>query len=74
MLRTHNRSVDLPGGHLCTSSTLVDLWLLGRLKRDRANGPGTFPPLTDQSCIATSCEPGHPLSHAPTRAGLRPST
>lgn len=67
-------AATLPGGHLCMSSTLVDFWLLGRLKRDQANRPGTFPPLTDQPCNATSSEPGHPLSHAPTRAGLRPYT
>ena len=65
MLRTHNRSVDLPGGHIYTSSTLVDLWLLGRLKHDRPNRSGTFPPLTDQQYTATSAELGIPWAMLP---------
>ena len=35
-------AATLPSGHLCTSTTLIDLWLLGRLKEVRANRPGTF--------------------------------
>jgi hypothetical protein len=32
----------LPSGHMCTSTTLIDLWLLGRLKEVHAPTPGTF--------------------------------
>ena len=32
----------LPSGHICTSTTLIDLWLLGRLKEVHAPRPGTF--------------------------------
>ena len=35
-------AATLPSGHMCTSSTLIDLWLLGRLKEERPNRPGTF--------------------------------
>jgi hypothetical protein len=38
----------LPSGHMCTSTTLIDLWLLGRLKEVHAPTPGTFAP-GDQS-------------------------
>lgn len=34
----------LPSGHMCTSTTLIDLWLLGRLKKVHAPTPGTFAP------------------------------
>ena len=34
----------LPSGHMCTSTTLIDLWLLGRLKEIHAPRPGTFAP------------------------------
>jgi hypothetical protein len=34
----------LPSGHMCTSTTLIDLWLLGRLKEVHAQTPGTFAP------------------------------
>jgi hypothetical protein len=34
----------LPSGHMCTSATLIDLWLLGRLKKVHAPTPGTFAP------------------------------
>jgi hypothetical protein len=29
---------------MCTSTTLIDLWLLGRLKEVHAQTPGTFAP------------------------------
>ena len=34
----------LPSGHMCTSTTLIDLWLLGRLKEVHDRRPGTFAP------------------------------
>ena len=34
----------LPSGHMCTSTTLIDLWLLGRLTEIHAATPGTFAP------------------------------
>ena len=53
-------AATLPSGHLCTSATLVDLWLLGRLKHIRPNRPGTFAAATDQQRTATSAELEHP--------------
>ena len=47
-------AATLPSGHLCTSSTLIDLWLLGRLKEVRANRLGTFAPAANQQCDAPS--------------------
>jgi hypothetical protein len=35
-------AATLPSGHLCTSATLIDLWLLGRLNEVRPNRAGTF--------------------------------
>ena len=34
----------LPSGHMCTSITLIDLWLLGRLKEAYSPTPGSFAP------------------------------
>jgi len=42
----------LPSGHLCTSSTLIDLWLLGRLKEVHARRPGTFAPAGAKSALS----------------------
>ena len=61
-------AATLPSGHLCTSSTLVDLWLQGRLKHVRPNRPGTFVAATDQQRDATTAELEHPKNHAPPSA------
>jgi hypothetical protein len=34
----------LPSGDMCTSTTLIDLWLLCRLKEPHAPTPGAFAP------------------------------
>ena len=35
-------AATLPSGHMCTSVTLIDLWLLGRLREVRPQRAGTF--------------------------------
>ena len=42
-IRHHNfPAATLPSGHMCTSVSLIDAWLMGRLQGNRPNRPGTF--------------------------------
>ena len=44
----------LPSGHICTSLSLIDAWLLGRLKGGRPNRPGTFEARADEGDVPAS--------------------